>query len=85
MTIINDNCWWWILIMVTDGQTDGLTTRYHDQKQAKNGLGKTSIKKNSKKSDIVTIRSGTYLPYLNSDIIISDICLKTLYLPTTSK
>ena len=25
-------------------------------------LGKTSIKKNSKKSDIVTIRSGTYLP-----------------------
>ena len=38
MTIINDNCWWWILIMVTDGQTDGLTTRYHDQKQAKNGL-----------------------------------------------
>ena len=25
--------------------------------------------KNSKKSDIVTIRSGTYLPYLNSDIL----------------
>ena len=36
-------------------------------------------KKNSKKSDIVTIRSGTYLPYLNSDIKISDICLKILY------
>ena len=29
-------------------------------------LGKTSIK-NSKKSDIVTIRSGTYLPYQNND------------------
>ena len=42
-------------------------------------------KKNSKKSDIVTIRSGTYLPYLNSDIKISDICLKTLYLPTYHK
>ena len=38
-------------------------------------------KKNSKKSDIVTIRSGTYQPYLNSDIKISDICSKTLYLP----
>ena len=48
-------------------------------------LGKTSIKENSKKSDIVTIRSGTDLPYLNSDIRISDICLKTLYLPTTRK
>ena len=33
-------------------------------------------KKNSKKSDIVTIRSGTYLPYLNGDIKISDICSK---------
>ena len=42
-------------------------------------------KKNSKKSDIVTIRSGTYLPYLNSDIKINDICLKTLYLPTIRK
>ena len=44
-------------------------------------------KKNSKKSDIVivTIRSGTYLPYLNSDIKISDICSKTLYLPTPRK
>ena len=48
-------------------------------------LGKTSIKKNSKKSDIVTIRSGTYLPYLNSDIKISDICSKTFYLPTPRK
>ena len=43
------------------------------------------LKKNSKKSDFVTIRSGTYLTYLNSDIKISDICLKTLYLPTTRK
>ena len=42
-------------------------------------------KKNSKKSDIVTIRSGTYLPYLNSDIKISDICSKILYLPTPRK
>ena len=42
-------------------------------------------KKNSKKSDIVTIRSETYLPYLNSDIKISDICSKTLYLPTRRK
>ena len=42
-------------------------------------------KKNSKKSDIVTIRSGTYLPYLNSDIKFSDICSKTLYLPTPRK
>ena len=48
-------------------------------------LGKTSVKKNSNKSDIVTIRSGTYLPYLNSDIKISDICSKTLYLPTLRK
>ena len=47
--------------------------------------GKTSIKKNSKKSDIVTIRSGTYLPYLNSDIKFSDICSKTFYLPTQRK
>ena len=39
-------------------------------------------KKNSKKSDIVTIRSGTYLPYLNSDIEFSDICSKTSFLPT---
>ena len=30
--------------------------------------GSLQNKKNSKKSDIVTIRSGTYLPYLNSDI-----------------
>ena len=45
---------------------------------------KGSLKKNSKKSDIVTIRSGTYLPYLNSDIQISDICSKTSYLPTPS-
>ena len=42
-------------------------------------------KKNSKKSDIVTIRSGTYLPYLNSDIKISDICSETFYLPTPRK
>ena len=42
-------------------------------------------KKNSKKSDIVTIRSRTYLPYLNSDIKISDICSKILYLPTPRK
>ena len=42
-------------------------------------------KKNSKKSDFVTIRSGTYLPYLNSDIKISDICSETLYLPTPRK
>ena len=48
-------------------------------------LGKTSIKKNSKKSDIVTIRSGTYLPYLNSDMKISDICSETFYLPTPRK
>ena len=30
--------------------------------------GSLQNKKNSKKSDIVTIRSGTYLPYVNSDI-----------------
>ena len=47
-------------------------------------LGKPS-KKNSKKSDIVTIRSGTYLPYLNSDIKISDISSQTFYLPTPRK
>ena len=44
-----------------------------------------ALKKNSKKSDIVTIRSGTYLPYLNSDIKFSDICSKTFYLPTLRK
>ena len=48
-------------------------------------LGKTSKKKNSKKNDIVTIRSGTYLPYLNSDMKISDICSETVYLPTPRK
>ena len=48
-------------------------------------LGKPSKKKNSKKSDIVTIRSGTYLPYLNSDMKFSDICSKTFYLPTLRK
>ena len=42
-------------------------------------------KKNSKKSDIVTIRSWTYLLYLISDIEISDICLKNVYLPTLMK
>ena len=42
-------------------------------------------KKNSKKSEIVAIRSGTYLPYLNSDIKFSDICSKTFYLPTPRK
>ena len=52
--------------------------------QEKIRLGKHS-KKNSKKSDIVTIRSGTYLPYLNSDIKFSDICSKTFYLPTPRK
>ena len=40
-------------------------------------------KKISKKSDIVTIRSGTYLPYLNSDIKFSG--SKTFYLPTPRK
>ena len=45
-----------------------------------------SLTKISKKSDIpVIIRSGTYLPYLNSDIKISDICLKTLYLQGVPK
>ena len=48
-------------------------------------LGKPSKKKNSKKGDIVTIRSATYLPYLISDIKISDICFKNLYLPTLVK
>ena len=32
-----------------------------------------------------SIRSGTYLPNLNSDIKISDICSKILYLPTQRK
>ena len=41
-----------------------------------------SLREDFKKSDIVTYRSGTYLPYQNSDIKISDICLKIYtYLP----
>ena len=47
--------------------------------------GSLQNKKNSKKGDIVTIRSGTYLPYLNGDTKISEICSKTSYLPTPRK
>ena len=42
--------------------------------------GSLKKKKNSKKGDIVTIRSETYLPYLNSDTKFSDICSKTFFL-----
>ena len=47
--------------------------------------GSLQNKKNSKKSDIVTIRSGTYLPYVNSDIEISSMCSETFYLPIPKK
>ena len=45
-------------------------------------LGKTSIKKKSKKGDIGHIRVWTYPPPLNSDIKNSDICSTFLDLPT---
>ena len=48
--------------------------------------GSLQNKKNSKKSDIVTIRSGTYLPYVNSDIKIrGDFKKKTAYFLTSGK
>ena len=45
-------------------------TKY--QRALATSLREAFKKKNSKKSDIVTIRSGTYLPYLNSDIKFSE-------------
>ena len=48
----------------------------------RNILGKTSIKKKSKKGDIGHIRVWTYPPPLNSDIKNSDICSTFLDLPT---
>ena len=71
----------------TNTVTDHLTTKTSlglDSRYA--NIAKGSLQeKNSKKSDIVTIRSATYLPYLISDIKISDICFKNLYLPTLVK
>ena len=57
------------------------------QGKAQTWLVREDFSKNSKKSDIIiiTIRSGTHLPYLKSDIKISAICSKTLYLPTPKK